>query len=98
MTIENQPTEKEMRQLEVATYQANIERFKTIYATLPKEWPAHLVKHRDAENHHDEITKVENVDDIELVSKLWYADQCAKFIRTETVEMVKAKAILDAMI
>lgn len=90
-------THKQIREQEVATYQENIARYQAILATLPTEWPAHLLQHRDAVNQHDEIAKVENLDDVELLSKLWYADQCKKFIRTETLEMTKAKAILNTL-
>lgn len=90
-------THKQIREQEVATYQENIARYQAILATLPTEWPARLLQHRDAVNQHDEIAKVENLDDVELLSKLWYADQCKKFIRTETLEMTKAKAILNTL-
>jgi hypothetical protein len=35
--------------------------------------------------------------DVELLSNLWYADQCYAAIRSETVEMSKAKAILAVL-
>lgn len=92
-----QPTAKELREAEVAQYENNIATYQAILATLPTEWPERLLQHRDAVNHHDEIAKVEDLNDVELLSKLWYADQCKKFIRTETLEMTKAKAILNTL-
>lgn len=90
-------TPKQIREAEVAAYEANVARYQAILATLPTEWPERLVKHRDASNQHEEIAKVEDLDDVELLSKLWYADQCRKLIRTETLEMTKAKAILATL-
>ncbi len=90
-------TPKQARQAEVAAYESNIATYQAILATLPTEWPERLLPHRDAANQHDEIAKVQDLDDVELLSKLWYADQCRKFIRTETLEMVKAKAILATL-
>lgn len=90
-------TPKQARQAEVAAYEANIARYQAILTTLPTEWPERLLQHREAANQHDEIAKVQDLDDVELLSKLWYADQCKKFIRTETLEMIKAKAILATL-
>lgn len=87
----------EIRRLEVAQYENNIIVYKNILETLPTEWPAHLEQYRGVENQHQAIESVEDLDDVELLSKLWYADQCRKFIRTETVEMTKSKAILAAL-
>ena len=44
-----------------------------------------------------DLTETENKEIVELLSKLWYADDCAKAIRTETLEMTKAKAILATL-
>jgi len=90
-------TPKQAREAEVAAYETNIARYQAILATLPTEWPERLLPHRDARDHHEEIAKVQDLDDVELLSKLWYADQCRKFIRTETLEMTKAKAILATL-
>lgn len=97
MAEEIQATEKEIRIAEVSAYQTNIARYEAILSSLPTEWPERLLPHRDAVNHHEEIAKVQDLDDVELLSKLWYADQCRKFIRTETLEMTKAKAILATL-
>lgn len=97
MSEETSLTAKELRIAEVNQYQENIARYQAILATLPTEWPERLLQYREVSNQHDEIAKVENLDDVELLSKLWYADQCKKFIRTETLEMTKAKAILATL-
>jgi spore coat polysaccharide biosynthesis protein SpsF (cytidylyltransferase family) len=95
--IIKEPTLKELRQNEVEQYEKNVVTYQTILATLPTEWPDHLLEYRNAANQHDDIAKVDDLDDVALLSKLWYADQCRKSIRTEIVEMTKAKAILDTM-
>lgn len=87
----------EARRAEVAQYEANIALYQNIFATLPTEWPAHLEKYRGSKNEHEDIANVEDLEDVALLGKLWYADRVKKAIRTETIEMTKAKAILDAL-
>lgn len=96
MTEETQITPLQARIAEVAQYEANIALYKNILANLPTEWPDRLLEYRGAKNQHDVIAKVDSAD-IELLSKLWYADDCAKAIKTETLEMTKAKSILNAL-
>jgi hypothetical protein len=92
-----QPTPLEMRIAEVAQYEANIAMFKAILATLPTEWPDHLVQYKGAANKHETSAQIQNLNDVELISKLWYADECFASIRSEMVEMQKAKAILAVL-
>jgi hypothetical protein len=96
MTEETQVTPLQARIAEVAQYEANIALYRTILETLPTEWPERLLQHRGATNQHDAIATV-NGDDVELLSKLWYADECIKAIKTETVELTKSRAILNAL-
>jgi cell wall assembly regulator SMI1 len=97
MTEETQITPQEARIAEVAQYEANIAMYTAIKATLPTEWPDHLVQHRGAKNKHEVAGTIADLKDVELLSKLWYADECDAAIRSETVEMTKAKAILGIM-
>jgi hypothetical protein len=90
-------TPLEARRAEVAQYEANIALYQTILATLPTEWPDHLVTHKGAKNHHEIAASLDNIADVELLSKLWYADECQKSIRSEIVEMTKAKSILAVL-
>lgn len=90
-------TPLEARRAEVAQYEANIALYQTILASLPTEWPAHLEKYRGSKNEHDDIAEVENLADVELLGKLWYADRVKKSIRTETIECTKARAILQVL-
>lgn len=99
MTTET-PAEKtavEYRQDEVNQYQRNIDLYTSIAAALPSEWPTHLVHLKGSNNKHNDIAGIENLDDVLLVSDLWAHDDAVKAIRSETVEMQKAKAILNAI-
>jgi hypothetical protein len=87
-------TPLEARRAEVAQYEANIALYQTILATLPTSWPDHLAQYKGAKNQHEVVADITNVADVELLSKLWYADECQKAIRSEIVEMTKAKSIL----
>jgi hypothetical protein len=97
MTENTEITPLEARRAEVAQYQANIAMFEAIYAALPHEWPKRLEKYRGSKKQHDDIDTVEDLADVELLSRLWYADECHKAIRSETVEMTKARAILATL-
>lgn len=90
-------THLEMRQQEVAQYEANIAMYKTIIQSLPSEWPEHLLQYRNTDNKHKTSAEISDLDDVALVSQLWYADECKAAIRSETVEMTKAKAILAVL-
>ena len=92
-----QKTPVEYRQEEVAQYQANIHLYTSIAAALPSDWPAHLAHLKGSKNKHSDIAGVEDLNDVLLVSDLWAHDDAVAAIRSETVEMRKAKAILDAL-
>jgi hypothetical protein len=87
-------TPLEARTAEVAQYQANITLYTQMLATLPTQYPAHLAQYKGATDKHATIGKIEDLADVELLSDLWTADDCVKSIRTETLEMRKAQAIL----
>lgn len=90
-------TPLQARQAEVAQYEANIAMYTAILATLPTEWPTRLLDYRTVTDKHAAVATIHDMDDVELISKLWYADQCYAAIRSETVEMNKAKAILTVL-
>jgi hypothetical protein len=92
-----QLTPLELRQAEVAQYETNIALYESILTSLPTEWPSHLEKYRGAKNQHESAAEVSNLADVELLSKLWYVDECKKAIRAETVELTKAKSILAVL-
>lgn len=87
------------RRAEVAQYQANIALYTAMVADLPSEWPAHLAKYKgtDAREQHKVIAELSDPADIELLSDLWTSDQCVNAVKTETLEMRKAAAILKAL-
>ena len=91
-----QITPLEARQQEIAQYEQNVAMYENIVATLPSEWPEHLLEHRGAKNQHEVAGTVSNLEDVALLAQLWYADECRNAIRSEMVEMTKAKAILAA--
>jgi hypothetical protein len=90
-------TPEQARVAEVAQYEANIAMYTALKASLPSEWPDHLVEYRHAKNKHEVAGRVADLKDVELLSKLWYADDCDAAIRSEMVELTKAKAILGIM-
>jgi hypothetical protein len=97
MTEATEITPLEARIAEVAQYEANIAMYSTILAGLPTEYPAHLAQYKGATDKHTVIGTIENLDDVELLSDLWAADDCRKAIRTETLEKRKAQAILAVL-
>jgi hypothetical protein len=90
-------TPLQARQAEVTQYETNIAMYTAILATLPQEWPTRLLEYRGATDKHATIATIDDMDDVDLLSQLWYADQCYAAIRSETVEMNKAKAILTVL-
>lgn len=96
MIEETQITPLQARIAEVEQYEANIALYRTILQTLPTEWPERLLQYKGAKNQQDTIASVDSAD-VELLSQLWYADECAKAVKTETLEMTKAKAILNVL-
>lgn len=90
-------TPLQARQAEVAQYEANIAMYTAILATLPTEWPTRLLDYRNSIDKHAAIASVDDMEDVNLLSQLWYADQCYSAIRSETLEMNKAKAILTVL-
>lgn len=99
MTVENvnEKTPLQYREEEVAQYQKNIDLYTSIANNTPSEWPAHLLQFKGSRNKHADIAAIEDLDDVLLVSDLWAHDDAVAAIRTETVEMRKAQAILDAL-
>jgi hypothetical protein len=90
-------TPLQAREAEVAQYEKNIAMYKVMLAALPTEWPARLQEYKDAKNKHEVIGKIQDLNDVELLSDLWAADDCVRAIRTETLEKRKSEAILNAL-
>jgi hypothetical protein len=97
---ENAPTPLtpiEIRNAEVAQYNANIAMYAAIAANLPSTWPAHLLPYKTRKDRHDAISEIQDLADVELLSDLWTYESAQASIRTETLEMRKAQAILNAL-
>ena len=86
-----------VREAEVAQYDQNITLYESIYATLPKEWPARLEAFKGRKDHQQAVAEVEDLDDVELLAKLLYMEQVKASIRAEKLERTKAAAILAAL-
>jgi hypothetical protein len=97
MSNTENPTPLEMRRAEVAQYQQNIEVFTQLIATLPSELPAHLEQYRSRTDRHAAAAEIEDMDDVVLVSDVWFHDELKARVRSETVEMRKAQAILSVL-
>ena len=91
-------TPLEARQQEVEQYTANIAMYQSILATLPTEYPSHLEKYKDRKDLQTVVAEIEDLDDVELVSQLMYAQQCKASIRAEIAERAKAAAILAVLV
>jgi hypothetical protein len=96
-TTDTSITPLQARVSEVQQYEANIALYQNILTTLPTTWPDHLIQYKGAKNQHEVVGTIANIADVELLSKLWYADECVKAIRTETLEKTKSSAILSAL-
>jgi hypothetical protein len=94
---ENQITPLQARIAEVDQYEKNIELYKSMLANLPTEWPARLEQYKNVTDKHKVIGEIADLDDVELLSDLWVAEDCIKAIRTETLEKRKAEAILTVL-
>ena len=100
MPIENtaqevELTPKQVRQLEVDAYDANIATYNALLATLDGNWDADLVHLKDLEP--QEAARQCPMNRLLRLAVLQQHDQVTKLLKTEIVEGAKAKAILDIM-
>jgi hypothetical protein len=93
--LETQMTPKESRQLEVTNYQANIDVYTTLLATLDGNWDEDLVHLKGVEAH--EAARQCPMDRLARLAVLQQFDQVTNLLKTETVECAKAAAILAIM-
>jgi hypothetical protein len=90
-------TEIEFRRQEVADYQKNIDNFTAIIATLPSELPSHLEAYRNRTDKHQAAAEISNLEDVALLSDVWFRAELEGRIRSEIVEMRKSQAILSIL-
>jgi hypothetical protein len=86
----------EVRREEIAQYDANIAMYQAIAANLPTTWPKELEQFKNPRNQHKALRDVP-ANKVQQLSELWYADDVAHAIKTETLERTKAAAILAAL-
>lgn len=92
---EPQLTAKEVRQLEVDSYQANIATYQALLATLDGDWDADLAHLKDLEG--QEAARQCPMDKLARLAVLQQFDQVTNLLKTEIVECAKAQAILDIL-
>jgi hypothetical protein len=88
-------THKEVRALEVASYEANIVTYQTLLATLDGDWDDDLVHLKGLEA--QEAARQCPMDRLERLAVLQQHDQVTNLLKTEIVERAKAAAILAVM-
>jgi hypothetical protein len=94
-TTEVQLTAVEVRQMEVDSYTANVEAYKTLLATLDGNWDADLIHLKDLDP--QEGARQCAFDRLERLAVLQQYDQVTNLLKTEIVERAKAKAILSIL-
>ena len=95
MTEEINLTLKQVRQLEVDSYNANIATYSTLLATLDGNWDADLIHLKGIEA--QEAARQCPMDRLARLAVLQQFDQVTNLLKTETVECAKAQAILDIL-
>ena len=86
-----------LRKEEVEQYQKNIDMFNAILLKLSGELPAHLEPYRKREDKHKAISEIEDLNDVQLLSNVWFHDELKGRIRSEMVEKTKSEAILSIL-
>jgi hypothetical protein len=92
---ETELTPKQARQLEVDTYKANIDNYRTLLATLDGDWDADLVHLKGIES--QEAARQCPEDRLLRLAVLQQFDQVTNLLKTEIVECAKAEAILSIL-
>ena len=95
MTTEPQLTNKQIRQMEVDSYKANIAVYTALLATLDGNWDADLVHLKGVEG--QEGARQCPMDRLARFAVLQQFEQVSNLLKTETVECAKAEAILNIM-
>ena len=95
MTTEVQLTNKQLRQMEVDSYKANIAVYTALLATLDGNWDADLVHLKGVEG--QEGARQCPMDRLARFAVLQQFEQVSNLLKTETVECAKAEAILNIM-
>jgi hypothetical protein len=92
---EVQLTPKQIRELEVTAYEANIATYNALLATLDGDWDEDLVHLKGVEA--QEAARQCPMDKLARLAVLQQFDQVTNLLKTEIVECAKAQAILDIL-
>ena len=95
MPEEVQLTNKQLRQMEVDSYKANIAVYTALLATLDGNWDADLVHLKGVEG--QEGARQCPMDRLARFAVLQQFEQVSNLLKTETVECAKAESILNIM-
>lgn len=95
MTEETQLTAKQMRQMEVDSYEANIAVYTTLLENLDGNWDADLIHLKDLPAH--DAAKQCPLNRIQRLAELQQYEQVSGLLRTEMLECAKSKAILNIL-
>ena len=98
MPIENEApklTAKEVRQIEVDSYKANIATYTALLKTLDGNWDADLIHLKGIES--QSAAKQCPLDKLPRLAVLQQFDQVTDLLKTEIVECAKAEAILNIL-
>ena len=95
MPEEVQLTNKQVRQMEVDSYKANIAVYTALLATLDGNWDADLVHLKGVEG--QEGARQCPMDRLARFAVLQQFEQVSQLLKTETVECAKAESILNIM-
>ena len=93
MTTELTP--KQIREAEVASYQANITTYEKLLATLDGNWDADLIHLKGVEA--QEAARQCPMNRLERLAVLQQFDQVTNLLKTEIVEHAKAQAIFNIL-
>jgi hypothetical protein len=88
-------TAKQIRQLEVDSYKANITVYEELLATLDGNWDADLIHLKNIEA--QEAARQCPMDRLVRLAVLQQFDQVTNLLKTEIVECAKSEAILNIM-
>ena len=95
MTEATPLTPKQIRQMEVDSYKANIAVYTALLATLDGNWDADLVHLKGVEG--QEGARQCPMDRLARLAVLQQFDQVTNLLKTETVECAKSEAILNIL-
>lgn len=90
-----QLTARQLRQMEIDAYEANIAVYRALLNTLDGNWDDDLIHLKDIEGM--EAARQCPIDRLERFAVLQQYEQISKLLRTEVVECAKSKAILNVL-